>query len=484
MAAYVVVLVMYDRDPSSFSLLNNNNKMNSNSSSHERPSCPCKRLPLVLSSFTAAEHGQVQALMMRHNNNNGSDKNKTTTTTTTPLAERQDAYGNTPLHLAAQHGHVAATAMLLHVANCRVNAQASGATPLHRAAFSGAVATMQLLINHKGIGGEEDAEQCSLLVQDSSFGDMQTPLHKAASGGRYLAIQLLIDAHKSRQSLPQALKAVDAAGRTPLQVAMEKNNSNNSSADANVERQSVARWDAVAGHTVADWEKCIQLLQQAQNECRHDDDDFESNISNSNNADTLGNHKRNIIPAKQQFPYVPLPSLSSLRDCLDCTATEDGGRCLTRSWETQFWSALSQSTEQQLSKKTNPVMDHDDSLNRKNEKNIDNSNKISTDPEENIVVDKKSSATQNKYNDDNDIMSNENNKNDTNNQVAATGSSNSTFPSSPSSSSSSQASSSSSLGRLCSSCQTQTFALYPCTGGLLVCKKCQRRQRKGGRRLG
>jgi Ankyrin repeats (3 copies) len=422
-------------------------------SSHEQKkqggaSCPCKRLPLCLSSFTAAEHGNFQALLRHVDGNNNDSK-----TLTTSIADRQDAYGNTPLHLAAQHGHVAATAMLLQ-ANCNVNAQASGATPLHRASFSGAVATMQLLLSHNSNNtNRKKEEQCDLLVQDSSFGDFMTPLHKAASGGRHLAVQLLLDAHAARRSLPQALKARDAMGATPLQVACQKNR------NAAIERQSVARWDAVAGHTTADWEKCIQLLQQAQDQWCHADE-FETV---NKTTETLGNHHEinRIQKSKQQFPEIPFSlSSSSSRGaaCLACPTTADK-KCLTSSWESQFWAALSQSAEHQLCKK---AMNDSSLLWSNHETNLV------------VVVDNTISTTDDQEDPNHDnydqyALGNENN-NIHDYQVAPDSSSNATLPSS--------SPSSSSLGRLCTSCQTKTFALYPSsTGGLLVCKKCQRKGR-------
>jgi ankyrin repeat protein len=114
---------------------------------HEAVVCPCKRAPLFLSSFTAAEYGDMNALLLR-------------------LSKQQqqhhqtlyDSAGNTPLHLAAQHGHTQLVAMLLGsgMYNNNNNNNAifnesytiSGATPLHRACYSGAASTVQLLLLH------------------------------------------------------------------------------------------------------------------------------------------------------------------------------------------------------------------------------------------------------------------------------------------------------------------------------------------------
>ena len=150
-----------------------------------------KKHPMVLSSFTAAEYGDVHSLLRRIQRET-TDANTTSIT----MTRRCDAAGNTPLHLAAQHGHVPATVALL-AAGCNPNgyiededdendendnttwrngnnvgdeaSQSNNmtqqvqlpppppqqkrrrrciATPLHRASFSGAVGTMHLLIEH------------------------------------------------------------------------------------------------------------------------------------------------------------------------------------------------------------------------------------------------------------------------------------------------------------------------------------------------
>jgi hypothetical protein len=288
-------------------------------------------------------------------------------------------------------------------------------------------------------------------------------------------VQLLLDAHAARHSLPQALTAVDATGATPLQVACQKNK------NAVVERASVARWDAVAGHAVADWQKCIDLLRKAERrECHYDDD-----VETSNN-----NHpkeRKNTVHAKlqQQQKLLPLPEIpfslssssSSRASCLVCPTTDDG-KCFTSSWESQFWAALSQSTEQQLCRqasddnnnnaKTIPA-DNDDSIlnNNNNNQNLLDNDAINTTADQEEVGEYSAIVD--------DKMKMKNSANPITNVDDS--SSNSTLPSSASSSSSS--SPSSSLGRLCDGCRTQTFALYPSsTGGLLVCKKCQRKGRR------
>jgi ankyrin repeat protein len=208
-------------------------------------SCPCKRVPLNLSSFTAAEHGNLHSLIARASQKDGA----------LSLVALHDTAGNTPLHLAAQHGHVGAVAMLMNSGTYNVNAATGGATPLHRACFSGAVSTMRLLLA---------VPTCDLFAKDTSFGDQQTALHKAASGGRYLAVQLLLEAFQMRSSLPGrrsvlkiALMTTDASNQTPLQVALLKRQ------NQVLERRSVVRWDSIAGD-VADWDKCVMVCRVAK----------------------------------------------------------------------------------------------------------------------------------------------------------------------------------------------------------------------------
>src|SRR3569623_1500706 len=171
---------------------------------HSR-SCPCKRIPLSFSSFTAAELGDLSSLSRRRPR---------------PPHTVVDSAGNTPLHLAVQHGHVAVTAYLLQqskLLGCNGDGtsivNAGAATPLHRASFSGACGTMRLLMEHP---------DCNLLARDVSFGDQMTPLHKAASGGRYLAVQLLLQALEERQLLETALSLGDSQGKTPVEVARDR----------------------------------------------------------------------------------------------------------------------------------------------------------------------------------------------------------------------------------------------------------------------
>jgi hypothetical protein len=206
--------------------------------------------------------------------------------------------------LAAQHGHVAATSLLLQQ-GCSVDA-----VMLHRTAFSGAVATLRLLLIQDG-----GSRLLLLLAKDETFGDLRTPLHKAAAGGRYLAVQLLLDTLREHMLLDEALRIKDAGQQTPLEIASQLLKVQDE------ERQSVARWDQVAGG-VADWTKCVQLLKSAAG----------------------GNWESQSQGRSKPQMEVPKHLTRINRDgCIDCTDTT--GKCLTASWQAAFQAALGSSVE-------------------------------------------------------------------------------------------------------------------------------------------
>jgi hypothetical protein len=358
--------------------------------------CPCKRLPLCLSSFTAAEQGNVHALERFESS----------------VAHRKDAGGSTPLHLAAQHGHVSATAMLLR--KIPVNATGSGATALHRASFSGAVATMRLLLADPA---------CALLLPDTSFGDCMTPLHKAASGGRYLAVQLLVDALAARDELHYALVAVDNMGRTPIDVARDKQQ------DQDEEQKSVARWDVVAGGT-ADWGKCVQLLVQASGKTKTVD------LNNNTRGRTSS-----AASASNSITRQPLPKhLAQGLDCLDC---DENGRCLTSSWETAFRAALSDSVGSAIS----------GGPSKPNDSQLDTTQTMD--------------ATVPQPTHDSNVAPRPSTRGLSNLQVAKKNEK-------------SPETSAASLGQNCTFCGSNTIVLYKSSSdGQLVCKTCRRRKRPG-----
>lgn len=379
----------------------------------ERTSCPCKRLPLCLSSFTAAEYGDLHSL-----NRLG-----------TSVASRRDAHGYSPLHMAAQHGQVAATSLLLRL-NCPVDGcerkcrsarsyhQIStkgdvesengiptssrcccGATPLHRASFSGAVVTMRLLLEYGA----------DILATDASFGDLQTPLHKAAAGGRHLAVYLLLESLRkdAHQKFEQALFTKDAAGRTALDVAQQIE------LKQEEERVSVKRWDDISGGP-ANWEKCVCMLQAAMDEL-------------AERKNPLTETRISSVPTKK---YTELPALSQkVKTCLDCPENNNG-KCLTASWEAAFGKVLSASADSLLATTAsqNPI---------RTTSNVKPETSVQEDNTRNILAGQTTAALQ-------------------------------STPSPP-------------LGQLCSLCNQKCLVLYPGadTKALLcsLCRKKMRRQR-------
>ena len=134
-----------------------------------------------------------------------------------------------------------------------------GVTPLHRACFSGATSTVRLLLDHiititknnSNSNSSNNTISSILSLPGTIFNDYQTPLHKCASGSRYLVVQLLLDFILEHDDTPSAcaltlLLAKDAFGRTPLDVAREKQQ------QQNIERQLVQHWDTIAGGCLVD----------------------------------------------------------------------------------------------------------------------------------------------------------------------------------------------------------------------------------------
>jgi hypothetical protein len=294
-----------------------------------------------------------------------------------------------------------------------VNATGSGATALHRASFSGAVATMRLLMADPA---------CALLQTDTSFGDCMTPLHKAASGGRYLAVQLLVDALAAKDELHYALVAVDNMGRTPVEVARDKQQ------DQDEEQKSVARWDVVAGGD-ADWGKCVQLLIQASGKTKTADlNDNTRNRTSGSAASASSNLTQQALPEH----------LAQGLDCLDC---DENGRCLTSSWESAFRAALSVSVSSAIS----------DSPSKPNVSQLDRTQTMSA-PVSQPTHDSNAAPRPSTHGLSNLQVAKKNEK--------------------------SPETSAATLGQNCTSCDTTAIVLYKSSSdGQLVCKTCRRRKR-------
>ncbi len=239
-----------------------------------------------LSTNTAAEFGDLGALAHRLSKQRSNNDRAVITAATADQNSILNTFNiapSEPLHLAAQHGHIAITNFLLqrgYDVDTGVPRSLSSsltiedgepislATPIHRACFSGAIGCVHILLENGA----------NLFVKDNSFGDLMTPLHKAVKGGRYNAVALILIhvMHRGRKIccgnnsegntensevknlMRKIIEMVDSRGRTPLDLAKEL--------DANGEEEvsSVRRWDIVAGGTAADFHKCVQLVQNAK----------------------------------------------------------------------------------------------------------------------------------------------------------------------------------------------------------------------------
>lgn len=342
----------------------------------ERNECPCKFLPMSLSSFTAAEYGDIHSLSKIKD-----------------VATRRDDFGYTPLHYAAQFNHLAATSLLLNL-GCLVDGGGyCGATPLHRASFSGATSAMKVILEWNSDTDQDyrnttiptasqlpERKCCDLLARDTSFGDESTALHKASAGGRYLAIYVLLEALKERDSRSQlqsirfiereeirrreennirvssskksllqcGLEARDKYGRTSLDVAKHFYEIQDT------ERAAVARWDTIAVG-LADWGKCIQLLENAAVEASLGGVNIEKDLkvkqddAKNNNTSVVSQSKNSCY-----LPQLPVQMTKGVYECLDCVASGDNV-CMTLSWQAAFQKALGESANLCIMAPTNHI---------------------------------------------------------------------------------------------------------------------------------
>lgn len=195
----------------------------------EKATCPCKYSSLRLSSPTAAEFGDLHRIVETTSRNN------------------HIANLDTSLQLAAQHGHTAVTAFLLHQTTTSVDCLK---TPLHRACFSGAVSTIRLILDFAVNSKRTCLVKELLFAPDESFGDQRNALHKAAAGGRFLAVHCLLEYAASDTAVWLTTK--DGQGQTARDIAVALR------LRQSEEAKSVARWNLVAGG-LPDWDKCVQV---------------------------------------------------------------------------------------------------------------------------------------------------------------------------------------------------------------------------------
>jgi len=208
----------------------------------------------------------------------------------------------------------------------------------------------------------------SFIATLSSFGDESTALHKASAGGRYLAIHILLEALKERDSRYQlqstrfiereelrrreenifressskksllqcGLEAKDKYGRTSLDVAKHFYEIQDT------ERAAVARWDTVAAG-LADWGKCIQLLENAVVEASiggvniKKESEINQDVSKDSYPSVVNQSKNSCYQ-----PQLPVYMTKGVYECLDCDASEDNV-CMTLSWQAAFQKALGES---------------------------------------------------------------------------------------------------------------------------------------------
>lgn len=306
----------------------------------------------------------------------------------------------------------------------------------------------------------------------SSFGDESTPLHKAAAGGRYLAVHIILEALKERDSRLQqhqnnntiressssskksswlqcGLEARDKYGRTSFDVAKQFH------AIQDTERAAVARWDAVAGG-VADWEKCIQLLQNANAAAVAAtavvvvNIEKESKTNNTQDTTAINNNHPSAVGGGSQsskntsfiLPQLPVHLTKGVYECLDCDASGDN-LCMTSSWQAAFQKALGDSANLCIVAPTT-TSNH----------NITTTTTATTIKPVMLQQDTtgESSISSRGKTDETDTKSNTNSTSGDEKVVTVQ-----TIPQS-----------------ICTGCQKQCIAFYPVPGGTLVCKSCCR----------
>ena len=145
----------------------------------ERAECKCKYLQLNLSTTTAAEYGDLDALSHRLSpcNNN--------------KYRIQIIPGNTPLHLSSQHGHTAMTSYLLKMGYDPNTGMLSvpSSVPLRSLHYN----------NDKSNPQDRTDDTTQVQEQKSNHNSATcttpTPLHRACHSGALGCIQLLLNAH-------------------------------------------------------------------------------------------------------------------------------------------------------------------------------------------------------------------------------------------------------------------------------------------------
>ena len=130
-----------------------------------------------------------------------------------------DNNGNTPLHLAAAHGHQHIVHYLVHEAHCNPHlTNGEGQIALHLAAKQGHIALVKYLIQE---------ENCALMPMDDLG---QTPLYLAAGNGqldvvKYFALEKQCDVSFATVR-KETCTVASSSGRTPLHIASRNGHMN------------------------------------------------------------------------------------------------------------------------------------------------------------------------------------------------------------------------------------------------------------------
>mmetsp|Transcript_24309 Transcript_24309/g.44687 ORF Transcript_24309/g.44687 Transcript_24309/m.44687 type:complete len:224 (+) Transcript_24309:1-672(+) len=137
---------------------------------------------------------------------------------------------------------------------------------------------------------------------------------------------------------------IDASGLTSLELA--KQFTSLSSDELEQERQSVRRWDVMAGGTSADWGTCLRLLEGAA-----------TSIIPADSEDVLLTGERFTQQSKPSAKL--LPALAEL-DNVATNYCDDGdecqnGKCRTAIWENAFRMTLASSMKMSLNNTICPV---------------------------------------------------------------------------------------------------------------------------------
>lgn len=132
--------------------------------------------------FLAAKYNYTAILEVLVQNTNGRK-----------LCRGADVHLNTPLHIAAKFGHIAAAKVLLK-AEIKMDARNEASkTPLHLASEKGHLKMVKLLVSHDR-QQRQKLQEYNLITCDEDQ-DLNTPLHLASASGHYDVAKYLLEIH-------------------------------------------------------------------------------------------------------------------------------------------------------------------------------------------------------------------------------------------------------------------------------------------------